>query len=61
MTMLEYRKMILEKVKSYPSVFNKELRKALKQSSKEEFEHLKQWYVDNFRNNKHALVPQKSQ
>jgi hypothetical protein len=55
MTMLEYHKMILDKVKTYPSIFNKELRKALKQSSKEEFEQLKQWYKDKFRSNKDQL------
>lgn len=51
MTMLEYHKMVLEKVKIYPSIFNKELRKALRQSSKEEFVQLKQWYIDTFRKN----------
>lgn len=52
MSMVEYHKMILEKVSLYPSIFNKELRKALKQSTKEEFAHLKTWYKQKFRKQK---------
>lgn len=48
MTMLEYNKMILEKVSFYPKLFKKELRKALSQSGKEEIKQLKQWYKEEF-------------
>jgi hypothetical protein len=46
---IEYAKMILEKVSFEPRIFKKELRKALKQSSKQEFEHLMTWCKEKFR------------
>jgi hypothetical protein len=55
MKMLAYHKLILEKVRAYPAIFNKELRKALKSSTKEEYENLKQWYKQKFRNNEPAI------
>jgi hypothetical protein len=48
MTMLEYSKMILEKVSFEPRIFKKELRKALRQSTKEEFHHLMSWCREKF-------------
>jgi hypothetical protein len=49
MTMLEYSKMILEKVSFEPIIFRKELRKALRQSTKEEFKQLMNWCREKFR------------
>ncbi len=49
MSPIEYAKMILEKVSFEPRIFKKELRKALKQSSKQEFEHLMTWCKEKFR------------
>lgn len=46
--MLEYSKMILEKVSFEPRIFRKELRKALRQSTKEEFKHLMKWCREKF-------------
>ncbi len=48
MTMLEYTKMILEKVSFEPRIFRKELRKALRQSTKEEFQQLMSWCRERF-------------
>lgn len=44
MTMFEYNKLILEKVSFYPKIFRKELKKAFKNSSKEEIRKLKIWW-----------------
>jgi hypothetical protein len=52
MSPVEYAKMILEKVSFEPRIFKKELRKALKQSSKQEFEHLMNWCKEKFRRRK---------
>ncbi|MDZ7900197.1 MAG: hypothetical protein U5N85_19515 [Arcicella sp.] len=52
MSPVEYAKMILEKVSFEPRIFKKELRKALKQSSKQEFEHLMTWCREKFRRRK---------
>jgi hypothetical protein len=49
MSPVEYAKMILEKVSFEPRIFKKELRKALKQSSRQEFEHLMTWCKEKFR------------
>ena len=46
---IEYAKMILEKVSFEPRIFKKELRKALKQSTKQEFEHLMSWCREKFK------------
>lgn len=46
---IEYAKMILDKVSFEPRIFKKELRKALRQSSKQEFEHLMLWCKEKFR------------
>lgn len=48
MTMFEYSKMILEKVSFEPRIFKKELRKALRQSTKEEFKQLMSWCREKF-------------
>jgi hypothetical protein len=49
MSPVEYAKMILEKVSFEPRIFKKELRKALKQSSRQEFDHLMTWCREKFR------------
>jgi len=46
--MFEYSKMILEKVSFEPQIFKKELRKALRQSTKEEFKQLMSWCREKF-------------
>lgn len=46
--MFEYSKMILEKVSFEPRIFKKELRKALRQSTKEEFQQLMCWCREKF-------------
>ncbi len=43
MTMLEYTKIILEKVSFDPRIFRKELRKSVNYVTKEEYGHLKAW------------------
>jgi hypothetical protein len=48
MSPLEYAKMILEKVSFEPKIFRKELRKALKKSSKRDFKHLMAWCREKF-------------
>lgn len=48
MTPLEYAKMILEKVSFEPKIFKKELRKALRNSSKRDFKHLMDWCREKF-------------
>lgn len=48
MTMFEYSKMILEKVSFEPRIFKKELRKALRQSTKKEFKQLMSWCREKF-------------
>jgi hypothetical protein len=48
MSPLEYAKMILEKVSFEPKIFRKELRKALKKSSKRDFKHLLNWCREKF-------------
>lgn len=46
--MFEYRKMILEKVSFEPRIFKKELRKALRQSTEDEFNQLLSWCREKF-------------
>jgi len=46
--MLEYSKMILEKVNFDKNLFEKELKKALKTLSNEEQMHLRQWCLKRF-------------
>ncbi len=58
MTMFEYSKMILEKVSFEPRIFKKELRKALRQSTKEEFQQLMSWCREKF--GKKQSIPQMS-
>ena len=48
MTMLEYTKIILEKVSFDPRIFRKELKKAVNYVSKEEYGHLKSWVKQKF-------------
>jgi hypothetical protein len=48
MTMLEYTKMILEKVSFDRNIFRKELKKATHYVSKEEYQHLKDWCKERF-------------
>ena len=50
MSMLEYSKIILEKVHFEPRIFRKELRKALRQFSSEENKNLMAWCKSKFRN-----------
>jgi hypothetical protein len=52
MSPLEYAKMILEKVSFEPKIFRKELRKALKKSSKRDFKHLMDWCREKFKSKK---------
>lgn len=46
--MLEYTKIILEKVSFDPRIFRKELRKLVKYISKEEYGHLRSWVKQKF-------------
>lgn len=48
MTMLEYAKMILQKVSFDQGLFRTELYKAMKKLLKEEVSELKQWCIDTF-------------
>lgn len=48
MSPIEYAKMILEKVSFEPKIFKKELRKALRSSSKRDFKHLMDWCRERF-------------
>jgi hypothetical protein len=48
MTMLEYTKVILEKVSFDPRIFKKELKKAVNYVTKEEYGHLKVWVKQKF-------------
>lgn len=48
MTMLEYCKIILQKVSFDPKLFQTELLKAFKELMIEEFEVLKKWCVETF-------------
>ncbi|WP_394993721.1 hypothetical protein [Emticicia sp.] len=48
MTMHEYSKIILEKVSFEPKIFKKELRKALRQSTKDDFKQLMSWCREKF-------------
>jgi len=48
MTMLEYTKIILEKVSFDPRIFRKELKKAVNYVNKEEYGHLKTWVKQKF-------------
>lgn len=48
MTMLEYSKMILEKVSFDPGLFKKELYKALNKLLTPEISELKKWCVEKF-------------
>jgi hypothetical protein len=48
MSPIEYAKMILEKVSFEPKIFKKELRKALRNSSKRDFKHLMDWCRERF-------------
>ncbi len=56
MTMFEYSKMILEKVSFEPRIFKKELRKALRQSTKEEFKQLLIWCREKFGKRKKKTI-----
>lgn len=49
MSPIEYTKMILEKVSFEPKIFRKELRKALRKTSKRDFKHLMDWCRAKFR------------
>lgn len=46
--MLEYTKIILEKVSFDPRIFRKELRKSVNYINKEEYGHLKAWVKQKF-------------
>jgi hypothetical protein len=46
--MLEYTKIILEKVSFDPRIFRKELRKSVNYVTKEEYGHLKAWVKQKF-------------
>ncbi len=46
--MLEYIKLILQKVSFDQNLFEKELKKSIRQLIKEELEDLKRWCYDNF-------------
>jgi hypothetical protein len=48
MSPLEYAKLILEKVSFEPKIFKKELRKALRKSSKRDFKQLMDWCREKF-------------
>jgi hypothetical protein len=48
MSPMEYAKMILEKVSFEPKIFKKELRKALRNSSKRDFKQLMAWCREKF-------------
>ena len=48
MTMLEYTKIVLEKVSFDPRIFRKELKKAVNYVTKEEYGHLKAWVKQKF-------------
>ena len=52
MSPIEYAKLILEKVSFEPKIFKKELRKALRKSSKSDFKHLMHWCREKFSRNK---------
>ncbi len=52
MKMLEYYKMILEKVHFEPSIFKKELNKALKRSTLKENKNLLAWCRKKFKNDR---------
>jgi hypothetical protein len=54
MTMFEYSKLILEKVSFEPRIFKKELRKALRQSTKEEYKQLMSWCREKFKKSNHT-------
>ncbi|MCP9767923.1 hypothetical protein EGI22_08365 [Lacihabitans sp. LS3-19] len=47
--MLEYTKIILDKVSFEPKLFRKELRKAIKYVSKDEYAQLKMWCKQKFK------------
>jgi hypothetical protein len=55
MSPLEYAKLILEKVHFKPKIFKKELRKALRKSSKRDFKHLMDWCREKFSRKKEPL------
>ena len=48
--MLDYVKLILEKVSFDPHLFEKELRKSMRDLIKEEIAELKRWCYENFSN-----------
>jgi hypothetical protein len=48
MSPVEYAKIILEKVSFEPKIFKKELRKALRKSSKHDFRNLMDWCREKF-------------
>lgn len=48
MTMFEYNKLILEKVSFEPRIFKKELRKAFRNSTRDEITKLKAWCRNKF-------------
>lgn len=52
MSIFEYSKIILEKVHFEPKIFRKELRKALRQFSKEECKNLLAWCRQKFQKSK---------
>jgi hypothetical protein len=64
MTMYEYYKMILEKVHFEPTIFKKELKKALCQFNKEEKTRFLEWCKTKFRTKnsvqEHKNIPQES-
>lgn len=55
MSPLDYAKLILEKVSFEPKIFKKELRKALKKSSKRDFKHLMEWCREKFSKKKKPI------
>jgi len=55
MSPVEYAKLILEKVSFEPKIFKKELRKALRKSSKHDFKHLMDWCREKFSRKKKTL------
>lgn len=55
MSPVEYAKIILEKVSFEPKIFKKELRKALRKSSKHDFKHLMDWCREKFSRKKKTL------
>jgi hypothetical protein len=57
MTMLEFTKIVLEKVSFSPQLFRKELRKALRKCSSEDFRSLMNWCRTQFGSKKKMNSP----